>query len=367
MHICHVVTGFGGGVYTSVRQIVEYQCTHGHRVTVIRDFRGPYPREDLSDYPSEAEFIEWPVPREISVKEDRSAYSELYRHLERLMPDIIHCHCAKAGFMGRVIAHRLGIPVIYSPRGLPFYRADVSRLKRGLYFVLEYLLASLGAVIVACSAHELQGVKRLTKRHELITNGIDLADIDRIGTALTTRHHEPSDKPFTIASVGLINQARNPQLVSRQALLSPPSWRWIWIGEGELNDVLVGHERVEMLGWMPREKAIETLLSADVLLHPSKWEGMPLVVLEAMALGLPVVASNIVGNADVVEDGRTGFLIDEEPAYLRALLKLEADRTMREDLGIKGRQRVEANFSVATLAPKWLDVYRKEISRMSRR
>tara|TARA_R110002110_G_scaffold243143_1_gene459611 strand:- start:464 stop:1582 length:1119 start_codon:yes stop_codon:yes gene_type:complete len=364
MNICHVVTGFGGGVYTSVRQIVSCQRSMGHKVAIVRDFRGPYPAADLEDYPENVKFFEWDVPREISPATDWRAFRRLYGILRRERPDIVHLHCAKAGFIGRIAARMLGIPAVYSPRGLPFYRADVSGLRRRIYFVLEYLLARFGGTIVACSGREFTGVERLTRRRKLISNGIDLADIGGDGTRSA---HGGAPHPFTIVTVGLINYARNPELVSALALRSPPDWRWIWIGDGELRKVLDGHPRIETPGWMPRGEALHLMSAVDVQLHPSKWEGLPLVVLEGMALGLPVVASNIVGNADVIEDGKSGFLIDDDEDYLGVLAELADNENLRGRIGAAARRRVEQEFSAGALVPRWVELYRDEIARKSRR
>lgn len=362
LKICHVVTGFGGGVYTSVRQIVEYQCAEGNDVCIIRDFRGPYPGDNADDYPDQVRFHEWEVPREISLRQDCRAFARVWKILRREKPDIIHTHCAKAGFLGRIAALFLRIPTVYSPRGLPFYRADVPGWKRHFFFVLEYILARLGGLIVACSGRELEGVKRLTRRHNYISNGIDLTDLE---SAFAGKPARDSGKPFTIASVGLINYARNPQLVSRISQRASADWRWIWIGDGELRELLDDHPRIESLGWVDRAEALGILAGADVLLHPSKWEGLPLVVLEAMALELPVVASNVVGNADVVEDQRTGYLVLSDDEYLDRLEKLAGDPDLRERLGAAGRERVIAEFSAQAIVPRWLPLYRDEISRRS--
>ena len=98
---------------------------------------------------------------------------------------------------------------------------------------------------------------------------------------------------------------------------------------------------------------------ADVFAHTSRWEGFGIVLLEAMLAGLPVVATRVSAVPEIVEDGVTGILVppDDAEAVAVAISRLLDDETLREQFGASGRRRALAEFSVAQMADRTLDVY----------
>jgi glycosyltransferase involved in cell wall biosynthesis len=101
-------------------------------------------------------------------------------------------------------------------------------------------------------------------------------------------------------------------------------------------------------------------MSADFFLLPSQQEGMPLAMLEAMAAGLPVVATRIGGVADILEDGKTGLLFDPGDIHLLAehIVTLAASRKRREEMGSEARKIVEKHYRLSSACERYLDVYR---------
>jgi glycosyltransferase involved in cell wall biosynthesis len=146
--------------------------------------------------------------------------------------------------------------------------------------------------------------------------------------------------------------------VNEIAATAPPHWKFEWIGDGELRHAL-DEERIGVLGWLSREEVLSRLSQCDVLLHPSRWEGMPNAVLEAMALGLPVIASDIVGNRSLVRPGETGYLVNELKDYLAALHELANKPCLRKRLGQAGFRTVLENFDSSKLAERWEQIYRQ--------
>ena len=133
-----------------------------------------------------------------------------------------------------------------------------------------------------------------------------------------------------------------------------PDARFIWIGGGEQEEDIrrLAHERglqgnLEITGWLKPEQALEKMRELDILVHYSRWEGLPNAVLEAMALGLPVVASDAPGNQDAVIPDVTGLLARDEASLLRAALRLAHDASLRRKLGQAGRERILLEFTPA--------------------
>ena len=356
MHICHVTSSFKGGAATATRHMAKHQIGAGHRVTLVHP-TDPDRCEAVSHYlPPRVTTVAWSIRREIGPLEDLRALHQLLSIVRGLAPDILHLHCSKAGFLGRVVARRLAIPSVYSPRGVAFLRRDVSRLTRYAYRRLEQIAASFGGTVVACSPSEFAVLSAYLGSVAMIPNGIDLAEIDALVSADRANESQRDDR-FTIAICGSINEARNPWLVREIIAASPRTWRWQWIGDGHLRPVVESNGNLEILGWLDRRDALKRLAQADVVLHASAWDGMPNAVLEAMALGIPVVASRGEGNIDVVADGATGFLCERRDEFVGALEYLETAPERRINLSKAARQRVEREFEIGLVMQRWSTLY----------
>lgn len=176
----------------------------------------------------------------------------------------------------------------------------------------------------------------------------------------------PSGGTVEILFVGrIVEQKGLDVLVRALASLAAASWRLTLVGDGVLRAEIAAlarrhglAERVVFKGWVAREDLAAILRGADLFVLPSREEGMANAMMEAMASGLPVVATRIAGSSEVVVDGETGLLVpaDDEGALGRALETLVADPTMRERMGRAGRARAEAHYTWRAAAARWLRV-----------
>jgi glycosyltransferase involved in cell wall biosynthesis len=139
-------------------------------------------------------------------------------------------------------------------------------------------------------------------------------------------------------------------------------WEWRIAGDGpqmaalqSLAQELGIEDRVFFLGWQSREQILESYRQANLFLFPSRHEGMPNAILEAMASGLPVIATCIAGNEELVVEGETGFLVPPEDveALQDALKKILSDPALRQQMGGASRRRVEANYSWESTAQQY--------------
>jgi glycosyltransferase involved in cell wall biosynthesis len=140
------------------------------------------------------------------------------------------------------------------------------------------------------------------------------------------------------------------------------NWEWRIAGDGPQMQALQSlaqelgiDDRVFFLGWQSREQIIESYKQSNVFLFPSRHEGMPNALLEAMASGLPVIATCIAGNEELVAEGETGYLVPAEDIELlqATLKKILSDSTTRQQMGIAARQRVEENYSWESTAQQY--------------
>ena len=153
-----------------------------------------------------------------------------------------------------------------------------------------------------------------------------------------------------------------------RVLAAVPNARLVVVGDGEQGARVAAAVQargltahVELLGTLPRPAAMARLFAADVFCLPSTYEGLPLAILEAMAAGLPVVATAVAGNPEAVEDGVTGVLVPPESAtaLADALVALLGDPERRRRMGEAGRARVSERFAIAQVAERHLALVRR--------
>lgn len=283
---------------------------------------------------------------------------------------LLHTHTHLAGnVLGRVAARLAGIPVISHMHIENHLRSDW--LSRALQIRLDNATARLCARILAVSeatraALERQGYPR--DRLEVVRNGIELADLaapaslDELGVPQGAR---------VVLHVGRLCEAKGQRELIRALPALPANVHAVLVGkdletrgsfacelEGEAERLGV-RERLVLAG--PRGDVPELLAACEVLALPSWIEGLPLVVLEAMAQGRPVVVSAVGGTPELVADGETGLLVPpRDPAALaRALGELLGDPERAHALGEAGRRRAAAEFSAEAMAGRVLQVYRE--------
>jgi len=350
MYIVHFCGALKGGPLSAIAEWTRQQIIAGHRVSLVYSpLRDPV-ESFRGDLDARIGLIPLDVRREIDPAGDYRACRRLATILRQIRPDVLHLHSSKAGAIGRVAAWRVGVPAIYSTHGMAYLRTDVGWATRAMFYGLECLLGLSGATTVACSPSELRSMRFIPGAKMDIPNGVDLATLPAPVPA-------PPHEGLDILLCGRITTQKNPELACRIAALSPPSWRWTWLGGGELEGLVQAGGRITVTGWIPRAEALARLKAGDVMVHTSSWEGMPIAVLEAMALGLPIVATNVVGNSDLVDPGKTGFIADDVTGFIAALTQLAASSELRQRMGREGRERVAENFDQATLSARWMALY----------
>jgi len=199
----------------------------------------------------------------------------------------------------------------------------------------------------------------------VIPNGVDCTLFHPATNADARR----PDQRLRLLFVGRVHQEKNLGIVLQQLARLPPATRERFelqiAGDGAqrpelqaLADRLGLSAQTRWLGWQPKEAVPALYRSADALVNPSHYEGMPNVVLEAMASGLPILASDVPGNRAVVASGVTGtlFSLDRPDQLGTALTRFAADRSWGQALGCAGRKRVEAEFSWLKTAQSYLEL-----------
>jgi glycosyltransferase involved in cell wall biosynthesis len=310
--------------------------------------------------------------REVSPARDVAAVLQLRRLFRRLRPAIVHTHTSKAGFVGRLAAWLAAVPVvIHQPHGHIFY-GYWSRPRTALFVALERMAAQWTDTIVTLTPREVEehlehGIGRRAQ-YAVVPSGVPTEALRRAAPSQAearARLGLPPDA-YVVAGVGRFVPIKGFDLLVAafiDVVSRVPGAHVLLIGDGGERGVLEAQARA--LGIADRlhitgsvTDVIGLLPAADVLAAPSRNEGMGRVLVEAMALGLPVVGSRVGGIPDVIVDGECGILIPpgDAAALAATLVELGRDRALRVKLGAGAQPRAEA-FSTAVSAAAMRDIY----------
>ncbi|OPY58750.1 MAG: putative glycosyltransferase EpsD [Pelotomaculum sp. PtaU1.Bin035] len=316
------------------------------------------------------------IDRKINPWPDLRSIFELLRYFRNERPDIVHTHTSKAGVVGRMAARLAGVPnIIHTVHGFPFH-AGMPKLKRRVYEQIERWMAGITDFMLSQSEEDINTAFNMNikpRKGNLfhIGNGVDLAEFDPdkysskhkllIRESLAIGGTEP-----VIAMIGRINREKGyHDLVNALQMVGDIPWQAIFIGadEGFLSTVAQQinscglRDRIRILGL--RGDINDLLAVADIYVLPSYREGLPRSLIEAQAMALPCVATDIRGCREVIEGGVTGFLVSpgDSETLSGALRELLLDPGLRRRMGREGRERMRRHFDEAEVGRKVMSVY----------
>lgn len=312
-----------------------------------------------------------PLRRSISPARDAAALQALVALMRRDRPDLVHTHSSKAGFVGRLAARIAGVPAVHTPHGLHFL-GQRSPLGRRFYLQLERAAARWCRRLIATSPGEQRELLRwrIAPAAQIvqIANGVrpppPLTPDER--AALRTQRSIPAGAPL-VATLARVTAQKNPQLFVRAAALVAkrlPEAHFMWIGTGELLDE--ARAQAQELGLAARchflghvEDGAALLPMCDAFWLTSRFEGLPYALLEALACGLPAVATDVVGNRDALDDGRCGVLVppDQAAELAEATAHLLTHPAEAAALGLSGRARVLAHYTQQQMIERTAQLY----------
>ncbi len=291
--------------------------------------------------------------RSVHARDDLAALYQIYRHLHRVSCDIVHTHIAKAGILGRQAARWAGVPlVLHTYHGVPEEWLG-NATKARLFRAVERRAARTTDALVAVSRAVREDMLDLdigrNRRWAVIYNGIAPAFFALEGV------QPASERGLRLVAIGSLTPEKGVDVMLR-ALPSVarlhPGVELVVVGDGPLRVQLEAlaqelsvAQHVRFVGLA--EDVRPWLRECALFVAPSRREGMGIAVVEAMAMGCPVVASRVGGLAEVVVDGETGLLVEEgaSEALSDAICKLLAAPAERARLGANGRGRALRAFA----------------------
>lgn len=303
------------------------------------------------------------ISRNYNIVHHVRSLEALLRFMKRERFDIVHAHTPVAGLIGRAAAKLAGVPVIiYTAHGFYFHE-EMNRWAHGFFVSLEKCAAAVTDIVFVQSGEDWEEAVRLgiASREKLIHigNGVDPmkfgAERYAQEAAGFRREHGLGEGPV----IGFIGRAVHEkgaiEFVRAAAIVAEalPSAKFVMIGEplrsdrdscwdeiNRLRDELGLGRALVLTGY--RKDVPALLASLDLFVQPSYREGMPRALLEAMATGLPVVATSIRGCREEVVNGVTGFLVPprDHVSLAEAIKKILSSKELRARMGTAGRARV---------------------------
>ncbi len=347
------------GVQKAMYDILIRLDRHKYDITVLCQSEGEL-TEALKQQNIRCLFLN-ALKREINPYFDLIALYKLYRIFRKEKYDLVHTHSSKSGFLGRLAAKIAGVPgIIHTVQGFSFHQFSAPK---SIYFFtsLERItgLISNKIIIVNNDDFEYAIKNKIASQTKLVKiyNGIDI-DEHHLNINKGRKRSEfniPTDCNV-VGFIGRLWEQKAPQdFISAVPIVleNISNVVFLIIGDGHLRSSLETlaqklhiQDHIQFLGW--RNDVPEILKILDVFVQTSLWEGLSLSILEAMAAGKPIIATNIKGNNELVVDGITGFLVlprnPEMVGYY--ITRLLQDKRLVKKMGRLGRKRVEEKFDI---------------------
>ncbi len=288
-------------------------------------------------------------------------------------PDIVHTHKYKDSILGALVAKSLRIPyVVRVVHGMPEPFRGIKHVKMAGYMFVDRCIGNLFVDKVIAVSRDIEGVlvqRYGAERVVFIHNGIDL---DSVQTTLQSgemrRRWCCSESTVVIGTVGrLVPVKGHATLLEafRRLLGSIPSAKLLVVGEGPLGEQLQG--RVKQMGLEQvvifaghQEQVHDFINMMDIFVLPSLHEGIPMVLLEALAMGKAVIASAVGGIPEVVSHGYSGILMEpgDTMQLVESLKELIYNRDKATALGVAGRKMVEQEFDARLMVDRTVETYK---------
>jgi sugar transferase (PEP-CTERM/EpsH1 system associated) len=376
--VLHVVYRFDvGGLENGIVNLLNHMPAGAYRHTIVAltevtDFRQRVRRDDV-------QYIALHKPPGHGVW----MYARLYRLFRELRPAIVHTrNLAALEFV--VPAWLAGVPVrIHGEHGRDVEDMHGTRRAyqwlRRMYrpFVSHYF--ALSRDLASYLVHK---VKVPGARVTQVYNGVDAerfrpgaVPVDLSGCPFSSSRH------WIVGTVGRMQHVKDQLTLARafvRAIECQPALRerlrLVMVGDGPLRPActaLLDEAGLSALAWLPGERAdvADVMRGLNCFVLPSLAEGISNTILEAMASGLPVIATDVGGNADLVEHGVTGEIVAaaDPEAMARSLLRLASDPAQAAQMGRAGRQRAEQRFSMRAMVAAYQGLYDRQLGREEQR
>ncbi len=367
MRICYIVEAMGAGVGRHVVDIALGMSARGHTVHVVYSPLRADPAL-LAELAVDARVVTSAIPmRREPHPSDALALARIAAYLSKNGPfDILHGHSSKGGLYARLLGLLGTAASIYTPHAFMTLSPGLSAAESRLYRTVEGVLGGMSSKVVCTSTQEKEHAQTLgipARKLAVIRNGIDAKGFEP-ATDLRAELGLAPEK-LLVGFVGRLEYQKGVDVLlraARMALDSYPALHFAIIGSGSLEDDL--KSRAFLMGlkdnvsWLGGRKARACFQSFDLLAMPSRYEGMPYTLLEALHCGVPVVCSDFGGVSDTIRDRVNGMIFPMEDAatFATRLVELAKDPALRAGLSASA-SNMSRHFTVERMCAELEALY----------
>lgn len=298
------------------------------------------------------------------------AYKQLKQLQKKNNYDVIYCQTPVGGFFGRMIAKKFKIPCIYTAHGFHFYKG--CPLKNKLIFkTLESWASKYTDILITINDEDYQAAQKMKAKKVYKINGIgvDFSTYKK-NEALNKSEFKKSlgldPDDFVVTSVGELNENKNTyRLLEVIKNINNPHIKYLVCGQGPLGEKYKEfieknnlQDKIKLLGF--RKDIPDILTTTDLYIMPSYREGLSKSMMEAMCYGLPIVASNIRGNTDLVGENEGGILCNptDNNEFKNAILKIYEDKSLYEKCSNRNIEFVQ-KYNLKTVLSQLEEIYKE--------
>lgn len=348
--IFHIIESTATGTLSAMRGLANSQCNNGNDVYIIYSKRIDTPK-DLSNYfHSNVKLINVQMKSFLDIL---ISFIKIHRLIIEKKPNYIFLASSSAGFIGRIIGLFVSKKILffYIPHCISYIRQDIGKFKKIIFIFLELIASLKKSVIIACSKSELEQIQKYIKTSDSLL-------VENVVTPEYINLKLNFNKKRNIITIGGIRAQKDPKnfaKIAKETLKKDKTLSFTWIGDGdqELKKLLI-NAGVEVTGWIDTNNVKKKLLNSSLYLSTAKWEGMPISILEALACGLPAIAFNCPGNADIIRNREIGYIFDNNDEAINKILNLINDEKKINHMSINAHRVINKHFN--------LDRYNKEIN-----
>lgn len=282
------------------------------------------------------------------------AYKQLLKLMKSEKFDVVHCNTPIGGLLGRICAQKAKVPkVIYTAHGFHFYKG-APLFNNTILKLAEKIMAHWTDAIITMNQEDYEAAKKFESKSKCKVYfihgvGINLDDYRNIDKYRISKRKELGikDDEIVMISMGdLIKRKNYKTAIEAVAKTNNSKIKYLICGEGPEKDNLIKltnelgiREQIEFLGF--REDIKELLSASDIFLFTTLQEGLPRSLMEAMASGLPCIASKIRGNVDLIEDGKGGYLCKKNDAMEFSMAINKCNKENRIDFGKRNVETIK--------------------------
>jgi glycosyltransferase involved in cell wall biosynthesis len=291
----------------------------------------------------------------------RARVLELRRLVKGKNINVVHAHTLRAGFLcAWAFRNMPAVKLVYTPHGFRFAQ-KMNFLTRSVFRRIDRFVCRRADCVVVLASAERRDAERADFRnasaYECIPTFIDIPDVSRITPAVSARI--PSET-FVVGAIGRMTYQKDPFSFLEVAALvkkNMPNARFVWIGDGELRSEFERRAKDSgimdscfVTGRVDPDGVLAWLARINVVLLTSRFEGLPIVLLEALSMGVPIVAADVGSVSDIVRDGETGYLFEAGDSAKAAKLIVDVSQRSAIALGVMATR--EKEFIAKYYAPE---------------